>query len=73
VSEPFRNLRDKLIRLHIQGDWSAPPGTIVKKESVADVSEGTVEFFKDVSKSGGKLGEGALKAVDDVFRSLSGG
>jgi hypothetical protein len=73
VSEPFRNLRDKLIRLHIQGDWSAPPGTIVKKEPVADVSEGTVEFFQDVGKSGGKLGAGALKAVSDVFRSLSGG
>jgi hypothetical protein len=73
LSEPFRNLRDKLVRMHIQGDWSAPPDTIVKKEPVTDVSEGTVAFFKDVAKSGGTLGEGTMKAVNDVFRALSGG
>jgi hypothetical protein len=72
VSEPFRNLRDKLVRLHVQGDWSAPPSTIIKKEPVTDVFEGTVGFFKDVAKSGGKLGQGALKALDDVFRALGG-
>jgi hypothetical protein len=73
LSKPFRNLRDKLVRLHIQGDWSAPPETLVSKEPVEDVSEGTVGFFKDVSKSGGKLGKGALKAVSDVFNALGGG
>lgn len=73
LSEPFRNLRDKLIRLHVQGDWSAPSDTLVRKEPVTDVAEGTVGVFKDVAKSGGKLGEGALKAVNDLFHALGGG
>jgi len=73
LSEPFGNLRDKLIRLHVQGDWSDPPDTLVSKEPVKDVSEGTVGFFKDVANSGGKLSEGALKAISDVFNVLGGG
>ena len=73
LSEPFRNLRNKLIRLRVRGDWSAPPGTLVTKQPVGDLAEGTVGFFKDVAKSGGKLGTGALKTVDDVFRALGGG
>lgn len=73
VSEPFRNLRDKLVRLHIKGDWSAPPSTIITKEPIKDISEGTLSFFQDVAKSGGKLGQGVLKTVNDVFRALGDG
>ena len=73
LSEPFRNLRNKLIRLRVRGDWSASPSTLITKQPVEDVSKGTVGFFKDVAKSGGKLGKGALKIVDDVFRALGGG
>jgi len=72
LSEPFRNLRNKLIRLRIRGDWSAPPGTLITKQPVGDVSQATVGFFKDVAKSGGKLGAGALKIVNDIFRALGG-
>jgi hypothetical protein len=73
LSEPFRNLRDKLIRLHVKGNWGDPPNTLVRKEPVTDVTEGTVGFFKDVAKSGGKLGEGAINTFKDIFKSLGGG
>lgn len=72
VTEPFRHFSDKLMRLHIMGDWSASPNTIVKKEPMTDISEGTVGFFQDVAKSGGKLGEGTLKGFNDLFRTLTG-
>ncbi|MFA6132859.1 MAG: hypothetical protein WC869_02440 [Phycisphaerae bacterium] len=70
LTEPFRNLRDKLIRLYVHGDWSDPPGTLVTKKPITDAASGAVGFFQDAAKSGGELGQDAVNTFKDIFRAL---
>ncbi len=51
----FDNLKDKLTRLKIQGNWSDPPSKLIKKEPIKDIKEATVGFLKDVINSGGQI------------------
>jgi len=49
------NLKDKLTRLNIQGNWSDPPSKLIKKEPIKDIKEATVGFLQDVVNSGGQI------------------
>jgi len=49
------NLKDKLIRLRIQGNWSEPPSKLIKKEPIKDIKDATVGFLRDVINSGGQI------------------
>lgn len=49
------NLKDKLTRLNIQGNWSDPPSKLIKKEPIKDIKEATVGFLQDVINSGGQI------------------
>ena len=51
----FARLRDKLLRLRIEGQWSDPAAKLIKKEPVKDVKDGVVGFFIDVANAGGQL------------------
>jgi hypothetical protein len=62
----FVSLKDKIVRLHVRGNMSHP---ILSKEPIRDVSEEFTEVFSDISKHGGKLGDGILKLVTSPFQS----
>ncbi len=51
----FDNLKDKLTRLNIRGNWSDPPSKLIKKEPIKDIKEATVGFLQDVINSGGQI------------------
>lgn len=51
----FAALKDKLVRLHVRGHWSDPPGKLITKEPIKDIKEGTVGFLQDLVKSGGQI------------------
>jgi hypothetical protein len=69
-TEPFSNFTDKLVRLRIKGDWNEPAGRLITKEPLGDVGKGSVDFFGDVVKSGGKLTVGSVQVVGSAFRAL---
>jgi len=51
----INNLKDKLTRLKVQGNWSDPPSKLIKKEPINDIKEATVGFLQDIVNSGGQI------------------
>jgi len=68
IVDIFANLKDKLTRLHIKGQWSDPPKILITKELIKDVKEGTVGFLQDVVKSGGQFSETMLGKFGILFK-----
>lgn len=60
-------LKDKLTRVHIRGDWEAPPASLMSKQPLHDAAEGTVGFLLGVASTGGRLGQGLLKTFGDML------
>ncbi len=60
-------LKDKLTRVHIRGDWEAPPTSLMSKQPLNDIAEGTVGFLRGVASTGGRLGKGLLKTFGDIL------
>jgi len=50
-------LQDRLMRVRIRGDWDAAPTSLISKEPLKDIGEGTVDFLRGVVSSGGHLGK----------------
>jgi hypothetical protein len=65
----FARVKDKLMRLHVKGDWSDPPGKLITKEPVKDLKESTIGFFQDVVKGGGQFGRGILDRLGGLFKT----
>lgn len=62
----FVNLKDKLSRLHVKGNWSTPPNKLIVKEPLKDIKEGTIDFLRGVVETGGQF----TKAMRDTSRAL---
>ncbi len=65
----FAHVKEKLMRLHVKGDWSDPPGKLITKEPVKDLKESTIGFFQDVVKGGGQFGRGILNRLGGLFKT----
>jgi hypothetical protein len=63
------NLKNKLTRLRVRGNWSDPPSKLITKQPITDIKEGTVGFLRDVVKSGGQLGKGVLDGLGGLFQN----
>jgi len=68
IVDIFANLKDKLTRLHIKGQWSDPPNKLIMKEPIKDIKDGTVGFLQDVVKSGGQLSQTMLGKFGILFK-----
>jgi len=62
----FVNLKDKLSRLHVKGNWSAPPSKLIVKEPLKDIKEGTIDFLRGVVKTGGQF----TQAMRDTSKAI---
>lgn len=62
------DIKDKLIRVHVEGQWDQPASKLVSKEPVEDVSEAVGGFFKDVASTGGRI----PKTMFDALKSIGG-
>ncbi|HUT34549.1 MAG TPA: AsmA-like C-terminal domain-containing protein [Planctomycetota bacterium] len=60
-------LKDKLTRVHVRGDWDAPPASLMSKQPLNDVAEGTVGFLRGVASTGGRLGKSLFKTFGDIL------
>ena len=60
-------LKDKLTRVRIRGDWGAPPASLISKQPLNDIAEGTVGFFRGVASTGGRLSQGLFRVFGDMF------
>ncbi|MFZ2149031.1 MAG: AsmA-like C-terminal region-containing protein [Sedimentisphaerales bacterium] len=63
------NLKDKLTRLYIRGNWSDPPAKLITKRPIEDIKEGTVGFLQDVLKNGGQISQAMLKGFGVFFKA----
>jgi hypothetical protein len=68
VLDIFFNLKDKLTRFYISGNWSDPPTKLITKRPIEDIKEGTVGFLQDVVKNGGHISQVMLKGFGVLFR-----
>ncbi|MFP4106512.1 MAG: hypothetical protein ACLFVU_10535 [Phycisphaerae bacterium] len=48
-------LKDRLVRLRVKGEWSKPPAQLISKQPVEDVATGALNFLKGVAKTGGDI------------------
>jgi len=60
-------LKDKLTRVHIRGDWDAPPASLISKQPLNDIAEGTVGFLRGVASTGGRLGKSLFKTFGEII------
>lgn len=65
----FVHLKDKLVRLHVEGSWDEPASKLVTKEPVQDVSEAALGFIKDVISTGGRIPEEVFHALGSLIDS----
>jgi hypothetical protein len=65
----FAHVKDKLMRLHVKGDWSDPPGKLITKEPIKDLEDSTVGFIQDVVKGSGQFGRGMLDKLGGLFKT----
>lgn len=66
----FANVKDKLTRLRVKGQWSDPPASLIKKEPIKDIKDSTVGFVQDVVKSGGQFGQGMIDGFKGLLNKL---
>jgi hypothetical protein len=59
----FVDIKDKLVRLRVKGNWSGPRDKMITKQPVGDVGEATLGFFKGVIDEGGHLGKTVLDTL----------
>ena len=60
-------LQDRLIRVRIRGAWDAAGASLISKEALKDIGEGTVAFLRGVVSSGGRLGKTLNKEFGERF------
>jgi hypothetical protein len=63
------NLKDKLTRFYIRGNWSDPPTKLITKRPIEDIKDGTVGFLRDVVKNGGHISQAMLKGFGVIFKA----
>ncbi len=68
IIKMFARMKEKLMRLHVKGNWADPAGKLITKEPVKDLKESTVGFIQDVVKGGGQLGRGVLDKLGGLFK-----
>lgn len=67
------NVRDKLTRLQVKGQWDDPAAKLLKVQPIENVEEGTLTFFRDVARSGGQIGGEVVKTLRDIIELPFGG
>jgi hypothetical protein len=72
VVQIVANLKDKLTRLRVKGNWSDPPAKLITKEPISDIKDATVGFLQDVAKTGGQFSQGMLKGFGVFFPAREG-
>jgi len=69
VIEIFANLKDKLIRLQVKGNWSDPPARLISKTPIKDIKDSTIGFIQDTARTGGQFGKGMLDLLGGVLKT----
>jgi len=73
ILDIFFNLKDKLTRLYIKGNWSDPPTKLMTKRPIEDIKDGTVGFLQDVVKNGGQISQAMLEGFEVIFKAPANG
>lgn len=69
IIEIFANLKDKLIRLRVKGNWSDPPAKLISKTPIKDIKDSTIGFIQDTAKTGGQFGKGMLDLLGGLLNT----
>ncbi len=60
----FAHIKNKFVRLRLEGNWSEPASKLITKQPITDIKEASIGFYADVVKSGGD--------ISDEFKKLLG-
>ncbi len=57
VIRSFNRAANKLVRLHVQGNWSDPPDRLIRKEPLEDLRQGASGLLDDLSNGAADLAD----------------
>lgn len=69
VIDIFANLKDKLVRLQVKGNWSDPPNKLISKTPIKDIKDSTIGFIQDTARTGGQFGKGMLDLLGGLLKT----
>jgi hypothetical protein len=69
IIDVFANLKDKLIRLQVKGNWSDPPNKLISKTPLKDIKDSTIGFIQDTARTGGQFGKGMLDLLGGLLKT----
>jgi hypothetical protein len=69
IIDIFANLKDKLIRLRVKGNWSEPPSKLISKTPIKDIRDSTIGFIQDTARTGGQFGKGMIDLLNGLLRA----
>jgi len=69
IIDIFANLKNKLIRLKVKGNWSEPPSKLISKQPIEDIKDSTIGFIHDTAKTGGRFGKGMLDLLGGLLNT----
>ena len=69
IIDIFANLKDKLIRLRVKGNWYDPPAKLISKTPIKDIKDSTIGFIQDTAKTGGQFGKGMLDLLGGLLNT----
>jgi len=69
IIDIFANLKDKLVRLQVKGNWSDPPSKLITKTPIEDIRDSTLGFIQDTARTGGQFGKGMLDLIGGVLKT----
>jgi hypothetical protein len=69
IIDIFADLKDKLIRLRVKGNWSDPPNKLISKTPIKDIKDSTVGFIRDTVKTGGQFDKEMLDLLGGLLKT----
>lgn len=69
IIDIFADLKDKLIRLRVKGNWSDPPNRLISKMPIKDIKDSTIGFIRDTVKTGGQFDKGMLDLLGGLLKT----
>jgi hypothetical protein len=72
VIRSFNRAANKLVRLHVRGNWADPPDRLIRKEPLEDLQQGASGLLEDLARGGGDLADRVRRAGESLWRDWFG-
>ena len=72
VIRSFNRAANKLVRLHVLGNWSDPPDRLIRKEPLEDIQQGASGLLEDLSRGAADLADRFRRTGQSLWQDWFG-